>query len=95
VTTQVTLTKRYTIKFADHNKYLSYNHIMIFSATCNSGAVPTLSATGAGKDVNWTFDITNNWLTYTVASSVDIIVTITATSPNADTVTTQVTLVKV
>jgi hypothetical protein len=65
---------------------------MQFTATCSSGVQPWLSAEGTGKGSVWVFETSESKLYYNNLTSTAIVVTITATAPNADTVTTTVTL---
>jgi hypothetical protein len=51
-TTTVVLIAHDAITFADHADNLAYGENMIITATCDTGAIPTLSADGVGKDIN-------------------------------------------
>jgi hypothetical protein len=52
VTIEITLLYVDTIAFADHANSLAYEKNMTLSATCTTGAIPTLSAEGTGKNTN-------------------------------------------
>jgi hypothetical protein len=51
-TTKVTLIAHDTISISSTASSIDYEGIATISATCATGAIPTLSAEGVGKDIN-------------------------------------------